>query len=312
MGLSETARGNDGDAVAVDVGAKINPHLGVGPVRADGLHELTTVYQAVSLYDTVTVRPGKRGAGISLAIEGEGAGDLPTGEDNLAHKAAKLLALYANVEPDVDIHLRKRIPVAGGLAGGSADAAGSLVACKRLWNVDIGREQLDQLAGGLGSDVPFCLYGGTAVGTGHGEKVEPLETQASYHWVVATSHTQISTPECYKEVDRLRENGIGRYSDDIRELCRAYRDRAEPDELAHLLVNDMEAAAVSLRPDLASVMHGGLEEGALTAHVSGSGPTVLFLARDAQHASALARRVKMRGGVRAVLTAQGPVAGPEA
>jgi 4-diphosphocytidyl-2-C-methyl-D-erythritol kinase len=307
----QTAPAQPGAQISVDVPAKINPHLGVGDARADGYHALSTVYQAISLHDTVTAeRLGE--PGIEITVSGEGAGTLPTDESNLAHKAAKLVALYAGIEPDVKLHLNKRIPVAGGLAGGSADAAGALIACSRLWEVEIGDAELHRLAAGLGSDVPFCLKGGTAIGRGRGEEVTPVEAKGTWHWVVATTDTQISTPECYKEVDRLREDGIGRYSSDVDPIVRAFESGASADDLARLLINDMEAAAVSLRPQLASLMHGGLEEGALAAHVSGSGPTVLFLATDVKHAVALARRIRMRGGARSVHLAHGPVQGPAA
>ncbi|WP_211234945.1 4-(cytidine 5'-diphospho)-2-C-methyl-D-erythritol kinase [Glycomyces arizonensis] len=298
-------------AIAVDVPAKINPHLGVGNARADGYHALSTVYQSISLYDTVTVERADE-PGIELTVAGEGADTLPTGDDNLAVRAAKLVAIYGGVEPDVRIHLNKRIPVAGGLAGGSADAAATLVACARLWEVAIGDAELHRLAAGLGSDVPFCLKGGTAVGSGRGEELTHVDSRGTWHWVVATTDTQISTPECFKEVDRLREEGIGRFSSDVDPIVRAFESQVGADELARLLVNDMEAAAVSLRPQLASLMHGGLEEGALAAHVSGSGPTVLFLVADVKHAVALARRLRMRGGARSVHIAHGPVSGPAA
>ncbi|MCD0442218.1 4-(cytidine 5'-diphospho)-2-C-methyl-D-erythritol kinase [Glycomyces sp. A-F 0318] len=306
-----------GPSISVDVPAKINPHLGVGDPRADGYHALSTVYQAISLHDTVSAErlstaEGSEGPGIRLTLSGEGAGTLPTDEANLAYQAAKLVALYAGIEPDVRLHVNKRIPVAGGLAGGSADAAGALIACARLWEVPIGDAELHRLAAGLGSDVPFCLKGGTAIGAGRGEELTPVAAKGSWHWVVATTDTQISTPECYKEVDRLREDGIGRFSSDVDAIVQAFEGGASADELARLLVNDMEAAAVSLRPQLASLMHGGLAEGALAAHVSGSGPTVLFLAHDVKHAVALARRIRMRGGARSVHLAHGPVEGPAA
>ena len=298
-------------AVTVDVPAKINPHLGVGDARPDGYHSLSTVYQAISLYDTVTVSH-RAEPGITVTIAGEGADSLPADETNLAAKAAKLMALYGNVEPNAHVHLFKRIPVAGGLAGGSADAAGALVACARLWEISIGEAELRKLAAGLGSDVPFCLVGGVAIGSGRGEELVRVDASGSWHWVVATTDTQISTPECYDEVDRLRADGIGRFSQDVDAIVKAFESGASADELSRLLVNDMEAAAVSLRPQLASLMHAGLEEGALAAHVSGSGPTILFLAGDAAHAVSLARRIRMRGGARSVHLAEGPVDGPAA
>ncbi len=298
-------------AVTVDVPAKINPHLGVGDARADGYHALSTVYQSISLYDTITVERREE-PGIELSVSGEGAGILPTCDENLAARAAKLMAIYGGVEPAVRLHLNKRIPVAGGLAGGSADAAAALVACSRLWGIEIGDAELHRLAAGLGSDVPFCLKGGTAVGSGRGEELRHVDSLGTWHWVVATTDMQISTPECFKEVDRLREDGIGRFSSDVEPIVQAFEAGVGAEELAHLLVNDMEAAAVSLRPQLASLMHGGLAEGALAAHVSGSGPTVLFLASDMKHSVALARRLRMRGGARSIHLARGPVPGPAA
>ncbi|QSB05512.1 4-(cytidine 5'-diphospho)-2-C-methyl-D-erythritol kinase [Natronoglycomyces albus] len=296
--------------VRVTVPAKINLHLGVGDLRADGFHDLTTVYQAISLYDTVTVSTSDR-SGLRITVTGEGADQVPTDERNLALKAAKLLGIYGHISPAAVIHLDKRIPVAGGLAGGSADAAATLVACAQLWNLRLSDIELEKLAAGLGSDVPFCLRGGIALGTGRGEELNhDLKAAATYHWVVATSQAHISTPECYREVDRLRANDIGRYSYHVQPLLKALEAGLPAEEIAPLLVNDMEAAAVSLRPELSSLMHAGLDAGALAAHVSGSGPTVLFLARDEAHARSLAKSPKLRASAKALHVAHGPVAGP--
>lgn len=308
--MSEPLAQSTTPVVSVTVPAKINLHLGVGDARDDGYHELTTVYQAISLYDTVTVKRSLE-PGITVSASGEGADILPTDDDNLAVRAAKLIAIYGHVDPAIDIHLDKNIPVAGGLAGGSADAAATLVACARLWQVDLGAAELDKLAAGLGSDVPFCLRGGVAIGTGRGEELDySIDTRGTYHWVVATSEAHISTPECYREVDRLRQDHIGRYSHQIQPLRHALETGLPATELAPLLTNDMEAAAMSLRPELSSLMHGGLEDGALAAHVSGSGPTVLFLARDSEDAQTLAKRVQLRPGAKDVHVAHGPVRGP--
>lgn len=308
--MSDMLTGSTTPVISVSVPAKINLHLGVGDARDDGFHELTTVYQAISLYDTVTVKRSLE-PGITLTVSGEGADALPTDDDNLAVRAAKLVAIYGHVDPAIDIHLEKNIPIAGGLAGGSADAAATLVACARLWQVDMRSDELDQLAAGLGSDVPFCLRGGVAIGTGRGEELDySINTQGTYYWVVATSDGHISTPECYREVDRLRDANIGRYSKEIQPLRHALESGLPATELAPLLINDMEVAAISLRPELSSLMHGGLEDGAVAAHVSGSGPTVLFLARDAEDAQTLAKQIRQRPIAKDVHIAHGPVAGP--
>ncbi|HEY1175327.1 MAG TPA: 4-(cytidine 5'-diphospho)-2-C-methyl-D-erythritol kinase, partial [Phytomonospora sp.] len=159
-------------AVRVHVPAKINLHLGIGPLREDGYHDLTTVFESISLYDELTATPVDDPA-ITLTIEGEGADTLPTDRRNLAHLAAAELAAYAGIDAGAHLHLRKRIPIAGGLAGGSADAAAALIACNTLWNAGLTPAELDKLAAALGSDVPFCLHGGTARGTGRGEQHHP-------------------------------------------------------------------------------------------------------------------------------------------
>lgn len=290
-------------SVRVRVPAKINLHLGVGDRRSDGYHDLTTVYQGVSLYDEVIVTESTA-AGVRVEVAGDDAAAVPLGEDNLAVRAALALGAELGVRPAVTIRIAKRIPIAGGLAGGSADAAATLVACSRLWGMPFG-DRLAKVAAGLGSDIPFCLTGGTALGTGHGERVEEVTANGRYHWVVAAADGQLSTPAVYAEVDRLRETGTGSYSDSAAELLAALRTgRAE--ELAPRLRNDMTEAAISLRPQLREVLEAGAEDGALATLVSGSGPTTLFLARDVHHATALAGRLRMRRLAREVHSVYGP------
>ncbi|HEY2792849.1 MAG TPA: 4-(cytidine 5'-diphospho)-2-C-methyl-D-erythritol kinase, partial [Micromonosporaceae bacterium] len=186
--------------VRVRVPAKINLHLGVGPIRPDGYHELTTIYHAISLYDEVSAR---RGDQLTLTMEGEGAGTLAMDDSNLAIRAAQLLAKTAGVPAHARLHLRKQIPVAGGLAGGSADAAAALVACDALWGTGMSRDDLAAVGAELGSDVPFLVLGGTALGTGRGEIVSPVLARATaWHWVIATAAEGLSTPAVYREVDR--------------------------------------------------------------------------------------------------------------
>lgn len=308
---SESGRERTGPApsgpVRVRVPAKINLHLGVGPVRPDGYHELHTVYHAISLYDELTARSGDT---LSLTMEGEGAGQLALDESNLIIRAATALAAYAGVPAHARLHLRKQIPLAAGLAGGSADAAATLVACDALWELGLARAELAQLAGQLGADVPFLLYGGTALGTGYGEQVSPVLTGGTdWHWVVALSDGGLSTPEVYRELDRLRaDGGATPPLPEPDQTLAALRQR-DPEVLAATLGNDLAPAALSLAPKLRDVLAAGAEAGALTGLVSGSGPTCVFLARDAAHAAEVADRLRHRRVCQEVRLAQGPVPG---
>ena len=296
--------------VRVRIPAKINLHLAVGPARPDGYHELTTVYHSVSLFDEVTAR---RGDQLTLTMEGEGAGVLPLDESNLALRAARALAAAAGVPARARLHLRKHIPIAGGLAGGSADAAGALVACDSLWGTGLSRDELARIAATVGSDIPFLVYGGTALGTGRGETISPvLARPHSWHWVLAIADGGLSTPAVYRELDRLRAQGraeppLGPPD----ELLGALRQR-DPAVLAAALGNDMQVAAVSLRPALAGVLAAGQKAGALAAIVSGSGPTCVFLARDAGHAGVLAAELAQSDTCREALVVTGPVPGARA
>ncbi|WP_027342574.1 4-(cytidine 5'-diphospho)-2-C-methyl-D-erythritol kinase [Hamadaea tsunoensis] len=294
-------------SVRVRVPAKINLHLGVGPLRADGFHELRTIYHAISLYDEVTAR---RGDTLTLTMEGEGAGDLALDESNLIIRAARALADTAKVAAHARLHLRKSIPLAGGLAGGSADAAATLVACDALWGTNLGRDELARIAADLGSDVPFLVHGGTALGTGRGEAVSPVLARAHvWHWVVGIADGGLSTPDVYRELDRLRSGPDGPAPlDDAGELMAALRQR-DPAVLAAALGNDLQAAAISLRPALAEVLEAGRVAGALAGLVSGSGPTCVFLAAGAEDAARLAAELEKAGVCREVRVAHGPVLG---
>lgn len=291
-------------SVTVAAPAKINLHLGVGPGRPDGFHTLATVYQAIGLYDEVTVAAAST---TTLDVVGDGVdvSDVPTDASNLVLRAAALLAARAGLDaPPVAMRIRKRIPVAGGMAGGSADAAAALLACDRLWDLRTPRAELLRLAAELGSDVPFCLVGGTATGTGRGELVEPVEDTGEYLWVVALPGGGLSTPGVYREFDRLHprppEPGI---PDRLLHALRA----GDTGALARALTNDLQPAALDLRPGLADVLARGRSAGALAAMVSGSGPTCLFLAGDKDAAAALRDRLGSAGV--GTLLATGPVPG---
>ena len=260
------------------VPGKVNLHLAVGDRREDGYHELTTVFHAVSLLDEITVRNADM---LSLDMSGEGVESLPTDERNLAWQAAELMAEHVGRAPDVAIAIEKSIPVAGGMAGGSADAAAVLVAMNTLWELGVPRRDLHTLAAQLGSDVPFALHGGTALGTGRGEELATVLTRNMFHWVLAFADGGLSTPAVFSEIDRLRETaGAGRGQpprlEDPEPVLAALAS-GDPAELAPLLGNDLQPAAVSLDPGLRRTLRAGADAGALAGIVSGSGPTCAFL-----------------------------------
>lgn len=292
--------------ITVRVPAKINLQLSVGPRREDGYHSLITVFHAVSLMDEVTATPAPAGTGIVLSVEGEGASTLSTDDSNIAWRAARMIADHADVPADVRLHLSKGIPVAGGMAGGSADAAGVLTACDALWRLGTPRAELELLAADLGSDVPFLLSGGTAVGTGRGEVLSPVLTRSEFHWVIALAEGGLSTPAVYAEYDRLRPDAPEPHLSEP--LMQALR-LGDATALGATLSNDLQMPAVALRPALRRTLDAGLEEGALGGIVSGSGPTCVFLARDAGHALDLTVALSATGTCRSVRRATGPVAG---
>ncbi|WP_250003249.1 4-(cytidine 5'-diphospho)-2-C-methyl-D-erythritol kinase [Actinoplanes sp. M2I2] len=293
--------------VRVRVPAKINLHLGVGPLRTDGFHELNTVYHAISLFDELTARAGDT---LTLTMEGEGAGTLALDETNLILRAAKALAARARVPAYARLHLRKTIPLAGGLAGGSADAAAALIACDLLWGTGMAREDLAEIGATLGSDIPFLLHGGTALGTGHGEAISPiLARPTTWHWVVAVADGGLSTPEVYRKLDELRDGSWPpKALGDADELMSALRQR-DPEVLGAALGNDLQPAALALRPELADVLKAGSEAGAVAGLVSGSGPTCVFLATDGAHAGRVAAGLNAAGVCREAVTARGPMPG---
>ena len=293
------------DAVTVRAPAKVNLHLGVGQRREDGFHELTTVYHAVSLVDEVTL---SRAEGLTVTVQGEGAHDVPADRSNLAARAVAALAEAAGVAPDVAIRIDKGIPVAGGCAGGSADAAAALVGADALWGLGMSRDELSDLAADLGSDVPFSLHGGTALGTGRGERLTPVLGNGSYSWVLALADGGLSTPAVYGELDRLRAEGPVTVVSDPADVLAALRQGSAV-ELGKALSNDLQAAALSLKPELRRLLDAGTDLGALGGIVSGSGPTCAFLARDDAHATALAAALAGHGVCRTVRVADGPVPG---
>jgi 4-diphosphocytidyl-2-C-methyl-D-erythritol kinase len=288
--------------------AKVNAQLAVGPLRPDGFHELRTVYLAVSLFDTVTVAPGE---GLAVTVTGLDADVVPTDSRNLVWKAADLLAAHAGVRADARIEVAKSIPAAAGLAGGSADAAAALVALDALWDTRAARADLDRLAAQLGSDVPFSLLGGVALGVGRGEQLSPVLARRPSHWVLGIAGVGLSTPAVYAELDRLRAAGTvpsGQPLASADPVIAALRNEP-PSALAGVLANDLQAPALALRPELGRALRAATAAGALTALVSGSGPTVAALVEDEQAAIRLAAELAGAGVFRTVRAVHGPVPG---
>ena len=309
-------------AVTVRVPAKVNLQLAVGPARDDGYHDVATVYHAVSLFDEVTVTTSKRD---SVAVTGEGASTVPVDGDNLAARAARVL-LQAVGPGSHDfsglaIQLTKRIPVAAGLAGGSADAAAALVACNELWGTGLSQQELCGLASGIGSDVAFGLLGGTAIGIGRGEQVTPVLTSGTFHWVLAFADGGLSTADVYAACDRMRAARESRKAKERRVGTASVRSPAldnaliaalrsgDPAKLGPLLSNDLQSAAISLRPGLRRALAAGRELGAIGAMVSGSGPTCAFLAKNRRHARDLTAALAGAGVCRTVAQVTGPAPG---
>lgn len=292
-------------SVTVRVPGKVNLYLAVGDRRDDGYHELTTVFHAVSLFDEVTVRTADV---MSLDVVGEGAGELPVDERNLAWQAAELLADHVGRAPDVAITIDKAIPVAGGMAGGSADAAAVLVAVNTLWEQGVPRRDLHALAAQLGSDVPFALHGGTALGTGRGEELTTVLARNTFHWVLAFGTGGLSTAKVFAEIDELRAAGNPPRLAEVEPVLAALA-AGDAAELAPLLGNELQAAALSLDPDLRRTLRAGTAAGALAGVVSGSGPTCAFLCASAAAALDVGAELAGAGVCRTVRVASGPVHG---
>ncbi|CAL2065986.1 4-diphosphocytidyl-2-C-methyl-D-erythritol kinase [Streptomyces murinus] len=292
-------------SVTVRVPAKVNVQLAVGAARPDGFHDLANVFLAVGLYDEVTVTPADE---LRVTCAGPDAAQVPLDRTNLAARAALALAARRGIEPNVHLHIDKDIPVAGGMAGGSADGAGALLACDRLWGTGASRAELLAICAELGSDVPFSLVGGAALGVGRGELLTSLDVGGTFHWVFAMAERGLSTPAVFREFDRLAEGRRIPEPVASQDLLDALA-KGDADALAAAVTNDLQPPALSLFPELAATLAAGREAGALASLVSGSGPTTAFLTRDAEAAEKVAEALTASGTCRTVRTAAGPVAG---
>lgn len=294
------------ERAVVRVPGKINLQLSVGPLQPDGYHGLATVFQAVSLYDEITIsRSEKEGIHITSVGRNE---FLPLNNENLAYKAAEIMAKDFELEGGIEISIKKEIPIAGGMAGGSADAGATIVGLDYLFALGLKRDAMEKVGARLGADVPFTISGGTAIGTGRGDQITPVLARGSYNWVLALSSSGLSTPAVFKECDRLRE-GLQVSQPHISDKLMHALSSGDAKSLGAALVNDLQPAACSLKPALRLILDVGLDYGALGGLVSGSGPTVAFLAENEEHALDLVVALTSSGVVGNVVRVSGPVPG---
>jgi len=297
-------------SVHVRAPGKVNVYLEVGALQDDGYHDVAIAYQAVSLYEDVRV---SEAPDFRVALGGSvELSRVPADDSNIALRAAKLLAERTGYSGGARIEIEKHVPVTGGMGGGSADAAATLLACDALWGTELPRDELLHLARQLGADVPFALTGGTAIGTGRGDELSPALAQGTFHWVFALADFGLSTPEVYRELDLHRErhadtlgpvNEAPSVGTDVLQALRA----GDAKMLAEAMRNDLQAPALHLEPSLAKVLETGERNGALAGIVSGSGPTVAFLAADLD--TALDLQVALSAAQLNVVRATGPVHG---
>ena len=292
-------------SVTVRVPGKVNVYLGVGPREFSGYHELATIFQSVNVYDEITISHATE---LEISVSGHYAAGVPTDSQNLAWQAAELVARACGENPNILIQIEKAIPLAAGMAGGSADAAATLIACDAFWNAGIPREQLDAMAAQLGSDVPFMLHGGCALGLGRGDVLSPVMTRGVFHWVFATFDDGLSTAQIYAKTDEMRGMDFELAPVVPTDLLSALA-RGDAPALGRLLHNDLQAASIASKSKLGDVLESGLELGALGSLISGSGPTCAFLARDESSAIDLVVALKASGLVDHVFHAHGPVHG---
>jgi 4-diphosphocytidyl-2-C-methyl-D-erythritol kinase len=296
--------------VTVRVAGKVNLELRVGPRRHDGHHDLATVFMAVSIHDDVTLRPASQW---SLAVSGSDAAAVPTDETNLAWRAALAVAHRAGVDEAAAIEIVKDIPVAGGMAGGSADGAAALVAANHLWDAGLSRAELLSLAQDLGADVPFSLTGGVAVGSGRGDLLVPALARGTYHWVLVGSDEGLSTAAVFATLDAMRAQGQAPEAEVPATSSALLAALAAGDvyALAENLANDLDGPATRQRPELGKLLAAGLDFGALAGIISGSGPTLAFLVASHEAALHLAIAFTASGTATRVRTATGPVPGAQ-
>ena len=297
--------------ITLQVPAKINPQIRVGPPRQDGYHDVTLVYQAISLYDTLTISPNPEGPTIN--VTGMDSDRVPHDERNLVVKAAILLGKRTSHSPNVHFELAKNIPSEAGLGGGSADAAAALVGCNEMWKSNLTSDELMELGARIGEDVPFFIMGMMAINLGHKQPLVKLKTSGhTWNWVLGVPHRGLSTKAVFQEYDKILERSSSGEEDYLarrKECIGTPWGVSSPDELLLALANDLEAPSMQLLPDISTALQAGSTAGAIASLMSGSGSTCAFLAKDEAHAQGLKERMENQEIFRAVMVASGPVEG---
>lgn len=267
--------------------AKVNLFLRVIGLRRDGFHEVETILHGVNLYDEIEMERSDEGVDVTMGFVEGLTGTLPSSEENLIARAAKLLAEGLETKSGAVVRVKKGIPVAAGLGGGSSNAAGALTALAEMWGIELDRNRLFALAEKLGADVPYCLDGGTALATSRGEQLTPLPNIRPMWFVLGGSAEPLLTREVYEQWDETRP---GDESSSVPlSMALGAGDSAE---VAALLHNDLEVPAFALRPELREKKALLVEAGALGASMSGSGPTTFGIAADEESASVIAEKVR--------------------
>ena len=271
------------ESINLRANAKLNLFLRVLGRRSDGYHELESIFHTVALADDLSLTPSDEGVDVSMSFAAGVSGDPPVSEDNLSFRAARSLIERAGLDRGARIEIVKRIPIGSGMGGGSADAAAAIAGLNELWGLDLEQSEVLKVAGLIGSDVPFCLSGGTALVMGRGEELTPLPCREPLHFVLCMSFEPLATRSVY---ERWRpESALGDAGSAPMALALGTGD---VEGVAASLHNDLEAPAFELRPELADKKQAVLDAGALGACMSGSGPTIFGIARDSDDARRLA------------------------
>lgn len=280
--------------MTVDARAKINLTLDILGKRPDGYHEVAMVMQQVELSDVLKFREEPKGAGINLISDLPG---LPLVERNLAYKAAKLIMDKFNIAQGVYIELTKRIPIAAGLAGGSTDAAAVLVSINEMFHLGLNMAELCALGAEIGSDVPFCIQGGTMLATGRGEILKPLPPMPECHVILAKPQVNVSTAWAYQN---YRGEKVKKHPETEKIMqCLAQEDLTG---IGNLLCNVLESVTLEKHADIAMLKQLMIHHGAMASLMSGSGPTVFGLTPDEERAAYIAGKLQELTAAKVILT----------
>jgi 4-diphosphocytidyl-2-C-methyl-D-erythritol kinase len=298
-------------SISLQVPAKLNPQLRVGPLREDRYHDITLVYQAISLYDSLTISSDCKGPTITITgVEGD---QIPTDDRNLVLRAAKALGDHLGIEPRVHFDLIKAIPTQAGLGGGSADAAAALVGCNKLWQSEVSDDDLMELGAKLGEDVPFFIKGMMALGLGHKKPLVSVETSSiTWNWVLGVPAAGLSTKAVFDRYDTILArcpSAEDVYLKNRQDCLEVPWGTCPPEDLVSALANDLEGPSTQMLPEIEIALGAGKTAGAVASLMSGSGSTCAFLARDEAHARDLQVQLQKESVFKEVLIASGPVEG---